>query len=309
MEKGGKAPLDDVMLAMDVVDTLRHEERLVTRELGAEAREAELLERLRKIYHDQGIEVPDHILQEGVKALAESRFTYSPPPDTLSTRLARIYVSRGRWGRPALAVLAALLIILGGYFLVYRPYQASVAEAARLELAESLPARMDELYTSIYNETKVQSALELARPWVDRGKAAAARGDREGALAAIEELETIHETLLAEYSLRIVNRPGQDTGVWRFPENNTEATNYYLVVEAIAPNGSTLTLPITNEETGQTEEVSIWAIRVPEITYESVRADRLDDGIIQRNILGIKQYGFLETDYTMPVLDGAITQW
>ena len=309
MEKGGKAPLDDVMLAMDVVDTLRHEERLVTRELGAEAREAELLERLRKIYHDQGIEVPDHILQEGVKALAESRFTYSPPPDTFSTRLARIYVSRGRWGRPALAVLAALLIILGGYFLAYRPYQASVAEAARLELAESLPARMDELYTSIYNETKVQSALELARPWVDRGKAAAARGDREGALAAIEELETIHETLLAEYSLRIVNRPGQDTGVWRFPENNTEATNYYLVVEAIAPNGSTLTLPITNEETGQTEEVSIWAIRVPEITYESVRADRLDDGIIQRNILGIKQYGFLETDYTMPVLDGAITQW
>ena len=68
-----KAPLDDVMLAMDVVDTLRHEQNLVARELGATSREAELIERLRKIYRDQGIEVPDHILKEGVKAFAEKR--------------------------------------------------------------------------------------------------------------------------------------------------------------------------------------------------------------------------------------------
>lgn len=305
----GKAPLDDVMLAMDVVDTLRHEQNLVARELGATAREAELIERLRKIYHDQGIEVPDHILKEGVKALAESRFTYTPPPDTFSTRLARLYVSRQRWGRPVLIGAALLAVVLGGYFLVYRPYQAGMEAAARIELAEGLPARMDEIYQQIFNETKVQSALEVAEPWVERGKAAAERGDREGALAAIDQLEAIHETLLAEYSIRIVNRPGESTGIWRFPEDNTEATNYYLVVEAIGPEQNPVTLPITNEETGQTEEVSTWAIRVPNVTYEAVRADRQDDGIIQRNILGIKQYGFLDTDYAMPVMDGAITQW
>src|SRR5690606_28585856 len=180
-----KAPLDDVMLAMDVVDTLRHEDNLVARELGADAREAQLIERLRKIYHDQGIEVPDHILAEGVKALAESRFTYTPPPDTFSTRLARLYVSRARWGRPALIAVALIAVVLGGYFLLYRPYQAGMAEAARIELAEGLPARMDELREAIFNETKVQSALERADPWVERGKAAAARGDREGALQAI----------------------------------------------------------------------------------------------------------------------------
>ena len=305
----GKAPLDDVMLAMDVVDTLRHEDNLVARELGATAREAELIERLRRIYHDQGIEVPDHILKEGVKALAESRFTYTPPPDTFSTRLARLYVGRQRWGRAVLIGVVVLAAVLGGYFLVYRPYQAGMEEAARIELAEELPARIDAAYRQIFNETKVQSALEVAQPWVERGKAAAERGDREGALAAIEQLEAIHAKLLAEYSIRIVNRPGESTGIWRFPESNTEATNYYLVVEAVGSDDELVTLPITNEETGQTEEVSTWAIRVPDLTYESVRADRQDDGIIQRNILGIKQYGFLETDYTMPVLDGAITQW
>lgn len=303
------APLSEVMLAMDVVDTLRHQSDLVTRELGASAREAELITRLRKIYHDQGIEVPDHILMEGVKALAESRFTYSPPPESWKTALARLYVTRKRWGVPVLALLAGLVIMVGGYFLVYRPLEAGRAEAARIELAEGLPARMDQLYEQIFNETKVQSALERAQPLVARGKAAAARGDRAAALEAVAQLEAIHQTLLAEYSLRIVNREGESTGIWRFPEANSDATNFYIVVEAIGLDGTPLALPVENEETGQTETVAMWAVRVPEVTYESVRADRLDDGIIQRNILGIKQYGFLETDYTMPVLDGAITRW
>lgn len=304
-----QAPLDDVMLAMDVVDTLRHQDNLVARELDASAREAQLIARLRKIYHDQGIEVPDRILKEGVKALEESRFVYTPPPPGLKTRLAELYVARGRWGKPVLAVLVAALLLIGGYFLVYRPYQASQQEAARIELAETLPNQMDALYQQIFNETKVQSALEQAEPWVERGKAAAERGDREGALLAVSQLERIRDTLIAEYTIRITNREGEPTGIWRFPEANSDATNYYIIVEAIGPGGEPVTLPIENEETGQTEEVSLWAIRVPEITYDAVRADRMDDGIIQRNILGIKQYGFLETDYTMPVLDGAITQW
>ena len=36
------------MIAMDVVDTLRHREDLVRRELDEEGREAELIERLRR---------------------------------------------------------------------------------------------------------------------------------------------------------------------------------------------------------------------------------------------------------------------
>ena len=74
-----KAPLDDVMLAMDVVDTLRHNQDLVARELAGEARETQLIERLRTIYHQQGIEVTDAILKQGVAALEESRFVYTPP--------------------------------------------------------------------------------------------------------------------------------------------------------------------------------------------------------------------------------------
>nr|WP_249787697.1 MULTISPECIES: DUF6384 family protein [unclassified Bradyrhizobium] len=64
---------------MDVVDTLRHQDNLVSRELSEEQRDAHLLKRLREIYLGQGIEVPDRILVEGVQALKEQRFVYTPP--------------------------------------------------------------------------------------------------------------------------------------------------------------------------------------------------------------------------------------
>ena len=50
-----------------------------TRELDEATREKQLVDKLRELYRQQGIEVPDHILKEGVDALAQSRFVYDPP--------------------------------------------------------------------------------------------------------------------------------------------------------------------------------------------------------------------------------------
>ena len=38
-------------------------------------------------------------------------------------------------------------------------------------------------------------------------------------------------------------------------------------------------------------------------------ADKNDDGIVQRNRLGEKRRGYLDIEYLMPVLGGAITRW
>ncbi len=303
------APLDEVMLAMDVVDTLRHRQDLVTRELDGVAREKQLIERLRNIYHQQGIEVPDHILREGVSALAESRFTYVPPEPGFKTTLARLYVSRKRWGRPALAVLFGAITLGVLYFGVWQPIQNGQAEQARIELAETLPAQMDALYQSIYDETKVQQAVVQADALLARGKALAAEGNRDGAQDVIERLTGLRDQLRQQYSLRVVNRQNVQSGFWTFPEINTEATNYYIVVEALDPDGKALTLPILNEENGQTESVAMWGVRVPETVYNAVSADKLDDGIIQGNLVGRKSEGFLDVEYLMPVTGGAVTQW
>jgi hypothetical protein len=107
---GEARPLDDVMLAMDVVDTLRHSRRLVDKELASEEDDARLLRRLRDTYASQGIEVPDEILRQGVAALKENRFVYTPPPSGFWAFLARLYVTRKRWRADlfAYAILIAL---------------------------------------------------------------------------------------------------------------------------------------------------------------------------------------------------------
>jgi len=304
-----RAPLDEVMMAMDVVDTLRHRQDIVTRELSGEAREQQLIDRLREIYRQQGIDVPDHILRQGVSALAESRFVYEPPKPSFKLTLARLYVSRGRWGRPALAVFGAVVLALIAYFAIWGPIQSSQAETARLELAERLPAQMDTLYQTIFEETKVQQAVVEAETLRARGRTLAAEGDRDGAQAIIARMTELRDTLRLEYTVRVINRPGEDSGFWTFPEINTEATNFYLVVEAVDPNGQTLTLPIENEENQLIEEVDRWGIRVSEQVYNAVAADKRDDGIVQNDEVGRKSFGFLETEYALPVLGGAVTRW
>src|SRR3954462_3581516 len=93
--------LDETMLAMDVVDTLRHADRLVERELEGDARRAALKQRLREVYAGQGIAGPDAILDQGVAALEQHRFTYTPTAPSLGRSLATLWATRARWGRPA----------------------------------------------------------------------------------------------------------------------------------------------------------------------------------------------------------------
>jgi hypothetical protein len=299
--------LDDVMLAMDVVDTLRH----LNEPKGADpsTRERQLIDKLRAIYTEQGIAVSDQILADGLKALEDARFAYTPPRKGIRMALAGLYVTRARWGRWGLAVAAALVIGLGSYFLVYRPYLLSQAEQNRIELTQTLPHEMDALYQNIYDETKVQTAANDALQLRERGRAAAAKGDRAAAEDAVRRLTNVRDQLRQEYSLMIVDEDGVKPAFWTFPKSNNEATNYYIVVQAVGPDGNRLTLPVFDSETGQIDTVSQWGLRVPESVYESVTADKQDDGVIQRNIVGLKQFGFLDVDYIIPVLGGAVTRW
>jgi len=310
------ARLDELMLAMDVVDTLRHQENLVTRELGEDRRRAELIERLRQIYHGQGIEVPDRVLVEGVEALEESRFVYTPPPPSLGTTLAKLWVSRGRIGKGLVAFLLACVVGWGAYqFGVVRPAEQRAAQAqaqaerTRVELAERLPRALEQGYAEVSAEARVDAARQRADAILADGRSALARGDAAGAERALAALEELRAALRREYTLRIVSRPGEQTGVFRVPDRNRSARNYYVVVEPVAPDGRVLSLPVTSEEDGKTTNASKWGVRVSREVFDQVRRDKDDDGIVQRNRLGEKRRGTLEVEYLMPVLDGAITQW
>jgi hypothetical protein len=134
-----KFELDEVMLAMDVVDTLRHQRSLVEQELQSEDRERELIEKLKKTYADQGLTVSEEVIAQGVRAMRDERFAYQPPPKGLKTSLARLYVHRGRWFKGVMVLAAALAAVWVGYrFLVVLP-----AERGRTELARELAGRVE----------------------------------------------------------------------------------------------------------------------------------------------------------------------
>jgi hypothetical protein len=294
---GSTQPLDEVMLAMDVVDTLRRRERLVKAELDDLGREEDLKERLRKIYAAQGIDVPDHVIEQGVAALKEGRFTYSPPPRTSATRLARIYVNRGDWGKWVGGILGIMILAAVIHYVSF------VAPDA------ALPDDLVRVHTEAAALAGNARARETLERYLGAGQSALRNEDTEGARLALRKLEAARTVLGQEYSVRIVNRAGERSGVWRIPDLNSGARNYYILVEAVDPAGRVLAVPILNEETRETETVEIWGLRVDEKTFNAVARDKQDDGIIERDRFGYKARGELVPRYDMSTTRGAITRW
>ena len=139
-QQAKKIELNEVMLAMDVVDTLRHQQSLVKRELGAVDHDRALIAKVSKIYADQGLAVSDEVIAAGVKALREERFTYTPPKKSFQLTLAHLYVNRGRWAKRGALLLGVLLAIYLGYqFAVVAPQKRS-----RQKVAQAINLRIDQ---------------------------------------------------------------------------------------------------------------------------------------------------------------------
>src|SRR5512143_835950 len=200
------APLDDVMLAMDVVDSLRHADKLVERELSSEERDRQLKERLRKLYAAQGIDVPEHILDEGVAALREDRFVYRPPASGPRRSLALVWVRRRRWLK-ALAVAAGILAAVAGgwYFGVKLPAERQVAEQTR-EITETLPRQLQTELDRVLAVSKVDEAKRQARELAADGEAALKAGDAAAARRKLGQLTALREKLEESYVLRIISK-------------------------------------------------------------------------------------------------------
>jgi Family of unknown function (DUF6384) len=303
------AKLDDLMMAMDVVDTIRHREDVLERELSLGDRDEELIQRLRDIYKGQGIEVTDAVLKEGVKALKEQRFQYKEPPDGLLTGMFRLWIKRGvlsKW-------LAAILVVVGlGWYANaqgwFSPDQQR-AERDAIELQQVLPDTLRQEIASTRAASRDPAAEAQIAALALAGETAIKDKNAGATRQAIADLKALRARLTQQYELVIVSRPGERTGVFRIPDDQTAARNYYLIVEAIDPTGRKLSLPIKSEENQRTETVDKFAIRVPKSTYDAVVRDKQDDGIVQDNVLGRKQAGFLENVYGKPVQGGMITKW
>ncbi len=420
-ENTKKIELNEIMLAMDVVDTLRHQQSLVERELGADDRDQALIDKVRKIYADQGLEVSDEIIASGVKALREDRFTYTPPKKSFQLTLAHLYVNRGSWAKRGVLLVAALLAVYLVYqFFVVAPQKRSrekavhainlridgqrdqisvakermkrlsqslvkakeaglseasaasrglVDQAARdiaaaqekvqalekleittvadlnqkaekadaltdrlekrkelisalsghLDNAENAATALDELKIlpeklkdqrdRAVSESRQNDARQQAEKLYKDAMTALERGDVAAAQNGYASLQQLYDQLVQEYELRIVSREGARSGVWRVPQNNPNARNYYVVVEAVSADGKRLTFPITSEEDGKTSTVKQWGLRVKASVFEQIKRDKMDDGIINNKVFALKKRGYLKPEYLIPTTGGAIAKW
>lgn len=301
--------LDDVMLAMDVVDTLRHRELVLTKELGVEERKTALVARLREIYAAQGIEVPDAILEDGVKALEEKRFAYDPPKDSFQIRLAKAYISRGRWAPPVLFIAGAAAFLTAAYEFGFERPREAAAERMRAELTVTLPAAIEKEYA----EALALAADEAARARVEaekrRGLAAIGARDAAAARAAAETLDLLEGDLAANLTIRIVSGPNSTSGVARDNVERPGVENFYLVVEAVDAAGRPHALEIASQEDRRTARVPRWGVQVPEGEFFRVAADKQDDLIVQDDVVGRKPKGTLNPQYDVPTAGGAILEW
>ena len=352
-----KIELDDLMLAMDVVDTLRHRRSLAERELSADTYDQALIEKVRKIYADQGLAVSEEVIAAGVAAMREDRFTYKPPGGGFQVMLARLYVSRGRWakwGGAALALVLGLWLVFQFVFVMpanrerarlagqldaawqnfeavgHDPAlvkigsrlnqqarqdlkagksEAAAAVVAQLETLAVLPQQLEAWYAGAVGEAREKAAAIKAENLYRDAGAALRGGDVTAAGKHARNLQTLLEGLKQEYTLQIVSRPDTRSGVWRHPDDNSSARNYYIIVEAVTSDGHKLALPITSEEDGRTRETDIWGVRVDAGVFDQIRRDKMDNGILDRNRFGVKKRGYLTPDYLYPTTGKAITQW
>lgn len=308
MASKSDAPLDDLMMAMDVVDTLRHEEGQVARELKTDERDAAMVERLRQVYASQGIDVPDHILKAGVEDLKRDRFIYSPPSAGFQRTLAMVYISRSTWSKWLAAVVAVVIVCIAAwYFIVKLPAQR--AEADLLARLQALPATYTELVGRIDSLTENTEIEANAARLATDGNLALSDGNNEAAFKAEADLRDLAGRLQEVFEVRIISREGVPTGVSRIPESNPDTENYYIVVEAVDADGKILERRIVSEESSEAELVDKWGQRVSETIYNAVRRDKMEDGIVQKGVLGQKRRGELDIKWRSGVQDGAITKW
>ena len=294
--------LDDIMLAMDVVDTLRHEREMVASDMNAVERREDLIARLRGIYDAQGISVPDDVLMDGVMALEEERFAYHPPKKGLMTSLAKAYISRKKW----LPLIYTVGFIIGSVLAVnyvgfVRPAQIEAKQTQTL-ITKVLPERLEKAHERALSAASTDSLKAQASDLYAAGELAIADKNIAGAKEKTNQLEGLSRALSQSYQLRIVSRFNEASGVYLDSKTNTDIRNFYLIVEAVTADGDILKLPIEDEEYKKRQMVSKFGVRVPKAVFDAVAADKKDDQIIQNDILGTKPRGVLD-----PVLsfDGA----
>ncbi|MBI5066093.1 hypothetical protein HZA97_07695 [Candidatus Woesearchaeota archaeon] len=181
---------------------------------------------------------------------------------------------------------------------------------------ETLPARLEQVYSSVRIVSQDPEANSQAEDLHTKGRNYVSSVDIASLKTTIASLESLDAVLKQEYTVRIVNKSGVKSGIDRYYTDNAgkRLAGFYLIVEAVDQNGNTIARQIenTDEQSGQIHSVRMWGERVPSEVYEAVKADKMDNGRVDKTLFSEKKAGYLKEVVKFPGVSqrtGQITSW
>ena len=177
----------------------------------------------------------------------------------------------------------------------------------------NLTSQTESLYGSIRAVVKEEEASQKGEALYKEARQVALSADVPRLSQIVSQLQNLNTILNQEYTLRIVNRSDMRSGIDRYytDKSGKRVSGYYLIVEGIDARGNALQIDVRNEEDGQTKGVTMWGERIPQEVYEKVKEDKIDNGIINNDIVGNKKRGYLKEEMIMRGVtkQGQITSW
>ncbi len=176
-----------------------------------------------------------------------------------------------------------------------------------------LTDKTEKIYNSVVTTAREDPAKKIGMDLYKEAKQFINLADVPRLNHTVSALESLNSVLEQEYTLRIINRSGIKSGIDRYftDKHGKRSSGFYIIVEAIDRNGNEVPVKIRSEENGSIETVNMWGERVPEYVYEKVKADKLDNGIINNDLVGKKERGYLTEVIEMDGVnrEGQITRW
>ena len=189
--------LSDVVVTMDIVDTLRHDKRMQEYALSEGDRRQAAIEQIKKAYSSQGVEVSDETISMALEKKREDELAHNPKVSGFIYLLAKLYVFRNRIFKYTASLILVVMFASAGYqytgylsdkrFAQYQTYisetlfeQLSLtidqAEKLQLELGEDISLKI----------LAANSEFERAKRLNDVSFAEAAIADVVSAISALE---------------------------------------------------------------------------------------------------------------------------
>lgn len=150
-----------------------------------------------------------------------------------------------------------------------------------------------------FNEEGVLASKEVVQ-FISRFDGAFNLDSNISAEKAAQELTLLYSFYKSEVELHISNQPGVKTGVVRtYSESGSPSSSTgtpYLIVSSTS-NKLEIKTPVYNAETEKISFVSTFGVSVTSKAYEDVKQDKLDDGFVDRSLMGSKPGNSFDINY------------